>query len=289
MTYRQILDEAIGAPPPAAVDVEHIIQREMRRARRRRVGAVSGAALAVITLAGTAVTVAGVNAPVGPTASRPAAPTPRPTGPWSSAPANVPMRYDIEVRDRFGGAALVALRENLPQLRWLPDASIWEKPVDPPKLLIAAFSNPFGQAGYVVTANLMVDGRRGHVTIMIEPVVRATAERMFCPPAGDRDGWTCEERTGPAGEWARVTEGPLPQSEWTNQVQPAVTGAPRRAPSGATRTSQPVADPWNTFQVRLLRQDGMLVTVTAVAWNKEKLFTVDQAIGIARYPTLTLR
>ena len=75
MTYRALLDEAIGQSPPTSVDIDVIIARERRRRHRLRSGAVIGAAVSVAVVAGLPPLLGAVDTPPGRHApGRPAVP-----------------------------------------------------------------------------------------------------------------------------------------------------------------------------------------------------------------------
>ncbi|PGH44058.1 hypothetical protein COO58_06150 [Micromonospora sp. WMMA1996] len=192
MTYRQIFDEAIGAAPPPAVDIDALVAREGRRRRRRL--SVYASATAVLALA------LGVGVVVQPGASGGPAPA-------HSAALSATARTEPE---RLRAAMLAAFHREAPDLRWVQGASIadretWDGPVtDTPPWTVKPFQweSMTGWSAVGVAARGEV---RSYLTIGVGRMRPGHTSPGDCTPGQV----TCRSFTGPAGELvvAHDTEG----------------------------------------------------------------------------------
>ncbi|WP_200208748.1 hypothetical protein [Micromonospora coerulea] len=253
VVVQQIIDEAIGAPPPTWLDVDQIIGREARRARRRRVGAYGMSAVAVLAVAlGGGLVVTG-----GPTA----------TGPviaGSPGASVAGQTAEAQVRN----AMLAALDRAAPGLQWLPgaeqenDMAKWSGPaVAEPSWPVNQFSH-LSASGWIghgvavrgdVRARLSIESSRSKAGQPTEPMDCRGPERA------------CETSLGPDGERIRVMELEA-----------------RYSPPG-----QPIIRPGQRT-VDVLRPDGTRVRVDSLSRSAEFLLTAAEMTAIALDPALSL-
>lgn len=281
MSYRTIFDEAIGEAPPTSIDLDRITAQQSRLIRLRRIGMSGGAAAAVLAIAVGTVAVTGQSTdrvPV-PAVSRSVSPPP----PLPSLPAEVTVKYDVKVRDRITAAARAALRENLPGLQWVPESDILAPPTERQTFWTSLWSGGGSRAtGYVSSGNVMAGGRRANVMISVEWAQRSSVDQLTCSPPVHGDMWFCNTRIGEDGERIlQATSFPLSESRHRlpGPDAPEVTTTPTRG----------VTNEWTRLDLRLLRPDGMFVTVHVSAWGQQSPLTLEQALTIARDPSLTLR
>jgi hypothetical protein len=190
------LDEEMGAPPPATIDVDALMSRGRRQVRLRRFVAVGGGAGLSMVALGTAVAVA-VNG--GGTHGAPTgigAPGSESASPSVSAP---PTGGSPE--ERLTTAVKALVQQYAPGAKATKDASGRE----PLKVLPGSAYN--SGAAYDTSANLTVGGGTGMFYIGIG---RGAGWNMITECGGgynDGSGRTCARSTGPAGETiVRITE-----------------------------------------------------------------------------------
>jgi hypothetical protein len=179
---QQIFDQMIGEPPPSTVDVDRVMARERRSARRRRVAGAGTAGLLAIGLVFGAVTyLAGAGAPAplpAAAATSPSAPTPWP--PDAVAAMEREMR---EVVPRVApGAQLSDVRRSgpwgqvgIPKMTGMPDGII-------------------GAEAYGTSMTVELGGRR---RILVIDVYRFYDGRDFPGCGAGQQG--CEEIITPEG------------------------------------------------------------------------------------------
>ncbi|MEU4476849.1 hypothetical protein AB0F68_02075 [Micromonospora sp. NPDC023966] len=253
MTYQQILDEAIGAPPPPAIDLDQIIGRETRRARRRRTGAyaMSAAAVLAVTVGG------GLVVTGGPTATGPVI---------AGSPGTSVAEQTPEARVRT--AMLAALDRAAPGLRWLPgggrenNMAEWSGPaVAEPSWPVNRFSH-LSASGWIGAGVAVRGDVRARLSIEISrPKAGQPAEPVGCR-GPER---ACGTSLGPNGERIRVME----------------LEARYEAPG------QPVIRPGDRT-VDVFRPDGTRVRVDAMSRSEEFLLTAAEMTAIALDPALSL-
>ncbi|GAB3332890.1 hypothetical protein GCM10027452_06310 [Micromonospora halotolerans] len=254
MTYQEILDEAIGAPPAPAVDLDQIIGREARRARRRRVGAYGLSAVTVLAVAtGASVLVTEGTSSTGPAVGA--------VSPGASADGRT-----AEARVR--SAMLAALDRSAPGLRWVSgvehenDMAEWSGPaVAEPSWPVNPFSH-LSASGWVGHGVAVRGDVRARLSIEISrPKAGQPAEPADCS-GSER---ACETSRGPNGERIRV-----------------VDLEARYMPPG-----RPVIRPGDRT-VDVFRPDGTRVRVAAMSRSEEFLLTAAEMTAIALDPTLSL-
>ncbi|GAA1842872.1 hypothetical protein [Asanoa iriomotensis] len=183
MTYKQLFDEAIGEVPPSSVDVDRVVAREGRRARGRRIGAATLAAVAVLAAA------------VGVGTLRSDRPAP--------APANRSAE-PLTDQQRVTTAMLAALDHEAPGLFWVTagdeDPDTWDGPTTTqPVWRVREFSHlsAAGWFGWGVAAH---DDVRARVSIeIVETKKAAWTEQDTC----ERTTLDCTLTHGPDGERIR--------------------------------------------------------------------------------------
>ncbi|SBT53716.1 hypothetical protein [Micromonospora narathiwatensis] len=254
MTYQQIFDEALGAPPPTSVDLDGIMVREARRGRLRRLGAYGTAAGAVVAVA------VGIGVVV---TDRPAV-----TMPGIVAASSSEAPGDEANKARVRSAMLAAIDREVPGLRWVPDAehknmADWSGPtVTDPSWPVSWFSHQ--SASGWIGAGLAVRGDiRARFSIEISmPKAGQSTEDLTCSGAAR----ACETSRGPNGERIRRVD---------------VDGR-RTLPD---KPPTPTVSRW----VEVFCPDGTQVRVSAVSSSAEFLLTVPEMTAIGLDPALTPR
>jgi hypothetical protein len=104
--YHDLLDEAIGTPPPPTFDLDGIIARQRRRARYLQLGAVGSAAAVTLTVAVVLGALPG------------GAPTP-PIGPQTGGPAGATSAPPLTNEQRMGVELQRALTALLPRAQFV--------------------------------------------------------------------------------------------------------------------------------------------------------------------------
>ena len=194
MSYRQVLDEAIGASPLSTVDVDEVIRRE-RRARRRH-----------WTAAGTAAAVAAVTGAVWLLAPGGAPQPPTPAG-VTVAPAPGTVADEIRI-DR---AVIDAVTRAAPEVTWVRplDVTAPDAPTSAPHS---------GGVDLDTRVRYQKAGRiaSGGTEAVLEVQILRDGARFFQPRTCDgtqlAPDLTCAEATGPAGEPVRTVERQLRQA-----------------------------------------------------------------------------
>ena len=183
MTYRQILDDAIGDAPASTVDVDGVISRQRRAWKLRRWGACGAGAAAVLAVTATVAQVLPGRTPTEPADGR-----------RITTVAGTPAD-----RARLDGAVFAALRREVPGLQrgdsGAPGIPGWSH----------AGGGENTLAGYFGQGGIAVDGAEGHLIVQIERHGARRAAEWNC--AGP--GATCRENPGPRGErvWTHVPAG----------------------------------------------------------------------------------
>jgi hypothetical protein len=197
------LDEEMGAPPPATIDVDALMSRGRRQVRLRRFVAVGGGAGLSMVALGTAVAVA-VNG-----GGTPGAPTGfgAPASASASVPNSAPGSASTSPtaagspEERLTTVVKALVQQYAPGATATKDASGRE----PLKVLPGSAYN--SGAAYDTSANLTVGGGTGMFYIGIG---RGAGWNMITECGGgynDGSGRTCARSTGPAGETiVRITE-----------------------------------------------------------------------------------
>ncbi|MFC0029549.1 hypothetical protein ACFFMM_08445 [Micromonospora chaiyaphumensis] len=249
MTYREILDEAVGTPPPPSVDLDRIIGQETRRARRRRAGAYGLSAVAVLTVAtGASVLVT------------PGVPDTGPVIASSGASAAQPA----EIRN----AMLAAIERAAPDLRWLPgaeqenDMARWSGPaVAEPSWPVSPFSHE-SASGWIGNGVAVRGDVRARLSMEVS---RSKAGQSPEPSDCPEYARACETSPGPNGERVRVVEW---EARYRPPGQPTIRAGHRR--------------------VDVLRPDGTQVHVDTMSRTEQFLLTAAEMTAVALDPALTL-
>jgi hypothetical protein len=178
MSYRQVMDDAIGDSPVSTVDVDTVIARQRRDQKVRRWGACGAAAAAVLALAVTVPQVLPGHTRPGPA-----------DDPQITTVAGTPA--DLT---RLDNAVFTAVKREVPGLKWhnpaSPDVPDWSHEGGDQDTLVS----------YRGQGAIVADGVRAHLMVTI---VRHGSERTV-PPCVD----SCRESAGPRGE--RVRTGAMP-------------------------------------------------------------------------------
>ncbi|MFD2763916.1 hypothetical protein [Micromonospora eburnea] len=186
MSYRQLLDEAIGDPPASAIDIEQVIGRQRRKRRLRRWGVCGGAAVAVL---GVAATVALVLPPAGR--------LPAPAGP----PRITTVAGTPEDVARLDAAVAAAVTHQAPKVKWKDEISPgrprWHHGGESGTELPNTIDHYFAQGG------IAVDGNEAHLMVQIERF--ASRRTRMCPYTSP--SYTCQDSVGPNGERIEVLTG----------------------------------------------------------------------------------
>ena len=204
MSYRQVMDDAIGDAPVSTVDIDTVIARQRRAQKVRRWGACGAGAAAVLALA---VTVSQV---------LPGHTGPGPAGdPQITTVAGTPA--DLA---RLDNAVFAAVKREVPGLKWhnpaSPDVPDWSHEGGDQDTLVS----------YRGQGAIVADGVRAHLVVSI---VRHGSERTG-PPCAD----ACPESAGPRGE--RVRTWTMPPEGWSTDR------APDRRSSRYVRVLRPADD-----------------------------------------------
>ncbi|MEV0425070.1 hypothetical protein [Micromonospora sp. NPDC050495] len=194
MSYRQVLDEAIGASPLSTIDVDGVIRRE-RRARRHRWAATgTAAAVAAVIAAGWMLAPGGA---------------PRPPAPAAPTVAPVPGTLDDEIRiDR---AVIDAVTRVAPAVAWVRPLGVADP--DAP--------TPLPHPGGVDLDTRVLYQKAGRIAAdrteaVLEVQLLRDGARFFRPRTCDATALApdlvCAESTGPAGEPVLTLERRLRQT-----------------------------------------------------------------------------
>ncbi|GAA3749522.1 hypothetical protein [Micromonospora maritima] len=251
MTYRQIFDEAIGAGPPSAVDVDALVAREGRR-RRRRVGTYTASATT-----GVLALTLGAGILVGPRSAG----DPAPASSAASATA-------VDHAQRLRAAMLAALDREVPELQWVrgaepvTDRRTWGGPVTgTPQWSVQSFRwvSMTGWFGVGVAA-------RGDVRSYLAVNVGRLRPGQTAGP----DGCTphmlnCRAFAGPNGEQVVA-----------HDVE------------ALARLSAPPSERKAIRYVTVRRTDGTRVTVETHSSTGDHLMTVEEMTGVALDPAIRL-
>lgn len=185
MSYRQLLDEAIGDAPASRIDVDQVITRQRRNGRLRRWGVCGAGAAAVLAVTATA-------ALVFPTAGR----HPEPTVP--AVPRITTVAGTPEDLARLDAAVIASVTRQAPEVKWedqlSPGQPRWRYGTEPPNTV----ENYFGQGG------IAVNGVEAHLGVQIERFA-SRRTRMSC--AYMSPGAECQDSVGPDGERIEVLTG----------------------------------------------------------------------------------
>ncbi|MFI2708838.1 hypothetical protein ACH495_01725 [Micromonospora sp. NPDC018662] len=250
MTYRQIFDEAIGEPPPSAVDIDTLVAREERR-RRRLVGKYTASvATAVLALALGAGTLVGPGSATGPAPA------------YSAASATA-----VDRAGRLRSAMLAALDREAPDLRWVrgagpvTDQATWGGPLTgTPQWSVQPFQweSMTGWSGVGVAARGDV---RSYLGVFVgRPRPGQTAGPQRCTPGPLK----CRSFTGPDGERVVVADF-----------------------EGRRTVPGPVVRIVERF-VTVVRTDGTWVQVETHPAADRYLLTAEEMIGVALDPAIRL-
>ena len=178
MSYRQVMDDAIGESPVSTVDVDMVIAGQRRARKVRRWGACGAAAAAVLALAGTVSQVVPGHTRLGP-ADQP------PITTVAGTPADL---------QRLDNAVVAAVEREVPGLRW-------HNPASPD---VPDWSHEAGARGTLVSyqgqGSIVAGEGRAHLEVSI---LRHGSERTE-PPCTE----SCRESAGPRGERVRTWASP---------------------------------------------------------------------------------
>jgi len=141
--YQDLLDEAIGEPPPSTVDIEEVITRQRRRTRFLRYGTAGSAAAVALTVA---VVFAAIPTQPGPGQVGPGGPPPTSSPPQTSPPA--PVRDSQQMTT----ALTAAMRAALPDATFHPNRPAGEKQVA--ALVFDLHDNDHGTTDQYATAEI---------------------------------------------------------------------------------------------------------------------------------------
>ncbi|WP_405114805.1 hypothetical protein OG559_10795 [Micromonospora sp. NBC_01405] len=245
MTYRQLFDEALGAPPPSSVDIDDLLTRERRRGRLRRGGMYASVATGLLALT----LGAGVATGIGP-ASDP--------GPMTAASSGTQLDHQKHLRT----AMLAAIEREAPDLRWVKGAKPptnerkWDGPVtDTPNWSVEKYAwvSMDGWQGSGVAAR---GGVRSYLGINVGRPKKGEPSGPYDCSGHSR---ACQTSTGPNGDKVVAIDG----DAW------------KKDPSSPTG-SRPITD----RHVTVHRTDGTRVSVQIFS-NDGHLLSVEQMIGIA--------
>jgi hypothetical protein len=169
MTYRQILDEAIGDSPVSAVDVDQVIAHQRRGEKLRRWGVAGAGAAAVIAVIAIATQVLPHQSPVEPAAVPPI-----------TTVAGTP-----EDLLRLDDAVFAALKREVPNLT----LNSWDHT---DRTLVA----------YTGQSNITIDGATAHLMVAVERFGARRTAGWNCTGAVA----LCRQSSGPGGErlWTQV-------------------------------------------------------------------------------------
>ncbi|MGX1615336.1 hypothetical protein ACWIF8_15800 [Micromonospora chalcea] len=177
MSYRQLLDEAIGDSPASTIDVDHVIGRQRRNRRLRRWGVCGGAAATALGVIATAALVL-------PWAGRQPAPAERPR---ITTVAGTPE--DVA---RLDAAVIAAVTRQAPEVKWDDSPPRWRQGGKPPNTI----EHYFGQGA------IAVDGVEGHLMVQIERFA-SRRTRMSCAYSSHQE--SCQDSVGSNGERIQVS------------------------------------------------------------------------------------
>jgi hypothetical protein len=172
MSYRQVLDEAIGDSPVSTVDVDAVITRQRRAAKLRRWGACGAGAAAVLAVIVTAVQVLPGRAL-----------TETADGPQITTVAGT--REDVT---RLDDAVLAAVQREVPGLRWGDPA--WGHDGGDKSTLVR----------YEGQGEVMVGGAKARLILSVDRFGARHFDAWGCPPSL----LICRDSTGPRGERVRT-------------------------------------------------------------------------------------
>lgn len=186
MSYRQVMDDAIGDAPVSTVDVDGVITRQRRAWRVRRWGACAAGAVAVLVVTATAAQVL-----PGRTLTQPADERRITTVPGTP-----------EDLARLDNAVFAAFERAVPGMRWQsPDWGHFE-------------GGENTLVGYSGRGGFLVDGVMAYAMVQVE---RHGARRAGGLRCDQRDN-TCQETSGPHGERVRVRA--VPRTDTSGEQMP---------------------------------------------------------------------
>ncbi len=180
MSYRQLLDDAIGDAPLSTVDVDGVITRQRRARTLRRWGACGAGAVAVLAVTATAAQVLPGHTPIQPADGR-----------RITTVAGTP-----EDLTRLDNAVFAALEREVPGLTWRnsrsPDTPDWRHTGGGENTL----------AAYLGQGSIKVGAAEAHLMVQIERHGARRTSGWTCPGRET----TCLESAGPHGErvWTRI-------------------------------------------------------------------------------------
>ncbi|MFG1648992.1 hypothetical protein ACGFIE_03630 [Micromonospora sp. NPDC049275] len=185
MSYRQVLDEAIGDSPVSGVDVERVIRRE-RRARSRRWGAGATAAAVLTVVAAVTVLTPGSVPKTG-----------DPAGPTITTTPGTP-----EDKARIDRAVVAAVAREAPAVTWVrpfgvPDP---DRPLPP-----SSFDEEAGtRVGYDQTGDITVGGVGARLAVEVHRDGARSFGDRSCEEGPNPTTVICEKGAGPNGERLRT-------------------------------------------------------------------------------------
>jgi hypothetical protein len=174
MTYRQVLDEAIGDSPVSTVDVDAVINRQRRAGKLRRWGACGTGAAAVLAVIATVTQMLPRDTLIEPA-----------EGPPITTVADTP-----EDLARLDAAVFTALEREVPGLKWADPAA--------PAILgwVHENSRENPLVGYRGQGPIDVGGTRADLIVDIERNESRKIDKLRCAKT-EKD---CRETAGPHGE-----------------------------------------------------------------------------------------
>ncbi|MGR6316569.1 hypothetical protein Q2K19_10210 [Micromonospora soli] len=263
MTYRELLDAAIGDPPPTAIDLDQVIKRQRRLIRVRRAGVCGVAAAAVLAVTlGAGLMVDGSARKTG------VLPAVSPS-PATVVPTDPRMReVDSPGGRRFQAAVTEALRREAPELRWVVgvqrgDPDVWSKPTQDAPSLSFYWAGSLRSPGFQAFGAAIRGETRGRIGISVQrPVKKAEVTSYF--RCSDDPLWqACGVSTGPGGEQVRYLDGGV-----------VAAGSP---PPGGLPAAR---------RIDVLRPDGTYLKVQYGGNDAQFLLSVEQMTRIALDPAI---